>query len=209
MAYGENKESQPQNVGFDDFRGFNSVSDMYTEWRDVHVNPEVALSPDRSEYIKQLPFSKDDVHAVRGGEQQAIADITPKYMEDLDQRWMEYGVKFLDKMAKSDKPFFLYYGTRGCHFDNYPNAKYAGSSPARTSYGDCMVEMNDVFANLYKALEKNGQLDNTLIVFTSDNGPEAEVPPHGRTPFRGAKGSTGRRRSRTDFRLLERHDPTA
>ena len=50
--------------------------------------------------------------------------------------------------------------------------------------------MNDVFANLYKALEKNGQLDNTLIVFTSDNGPEAEVPPHGRTPFRGAKGST-------------------
>lgn len=112
MAYGENKESQPQNVGFDDFRGFNSVSDMYTEWRDVHVNPEVALSPDRSEYIKQLPFSKDDVHAVRGGEQQAIADITPKYMEDPDQRWMEYGVKFLDKMAKSDKPFFLYYGTR-------------------------------------------------------------------------------------------------
>ncbi|WP_157906112.1 sulfatase-like hydrolase/transferase, partial [Escherichia coli] len=112
------------------------------------------------------------------------------YMEDLDQRWMEYGVKFLDKMAKSDKPFFLYYGTRGCHFDNYPNAKYAGSSPARTSYGDCMVEMNDIFANLYKALEKNGQLDNTLIVFTSDNGPEAEVPPHGRTPFRGAKGST-------------------
>ncbi len=53
-----------------------------------------------------------------------------------------------------------------------------------------MVEMNDIFANLYKALEKNGQLDNTLIVFTSDNGPEAEVPPHGRTPFRGAKGST-------------------
>ncbi|HDN1068803.1 TPA: sulfatase-like hydrolase/transferase [Escherichia coli] len=74
---GENKESQPQNVGFDDFRGFNSVSDMYTEWRDVHVNPEVALSPARSEYIQKLPFSKDDVHAVRGGEQEAIADITP------------------------------------------------------------------------------------------------------------------------------------
>ncbi|WP_407221890.1 sulfatase-like hydrolase/transferase [Escherichia coli] len=47
--------------------------------------------------------------------------------------------------------------------------------------------MNDIFAKMYKALEKNGQLDNTLIVFTSDNGPEAEVPPHGRTPFRGAK----------------------
>ncbi|MGU9778456.1 sulfatase-like hydrolase/transferase [Salmonella enterica] len=187
---GENTGSQPQNVGFDDFRGFNSVSDMYTEWRDPNVNPEVALSPSRLQYIKNLPFDKNDVHAVRGGKQEAIADITPKYMEDLDQRWMKYGVDFINKMAKNDKPFFLYYGTRGCHFDNYPNAYYAGRSPARTSYSDCIVEMNDVFANLYKALETSGQLDNTLIVFTSDNGPEAEVPPHGRTPFRGAKGST-------------------
>ena len=187
---GENEASLPQNVGFDDFRGFCSVSDMYTEWRDPSFNPEVALSPDRYEYIKNLPFSKDDVHAVRGGKLEPIADITPEYMKNLDQRWLEYGVEFLNKMAKSDKPFFLYYGTRGCHFDNYPNDKYAGRSPARTSYSDCMVEMNDIFATLYKTLEDTGQLENTLIIFTSDNGPEAEVPPHGRTAFRGGKGST-------------------
>ncbi|UQZ90195.1 arylsulfatase [Deltaproteobacteria bacterium Smac51] len=187
---GENEGSLPQNVGFDDFRGFCSVSDMYTEWRDPNFNPEVALSPDRYEYIKNLPFSKDDVHAVRGGKLEPIADITPEYMKNLDQRWMEYGVEFLNKMADSDKPFFLYYGTRGCHFDNYPNEKYAGRSLARTSYSDCMVEMNDIFATLYKTLEDTGQLENTLIIFTSDNGPEAEVPPHGRTAFRGGKGST-------------------
>ena len=187
---GENEGSQPQNVGFDDFRGFNSVSDMYTEWRDPAFNPEVALSPDRTEYIRNLPFSKGDVHAVRGGKQETIADITPKYMEDLDQRWMQYGVEFLKKMAKSDKPFFLYYGTRGAHFDNYPNDRYKGRSLARTSYSDTMVEINDIFAALYKTLEETGQLENTLIIFTSDNGPEAEIPPHGRTAFRGAKGST-------------------
>lgn len=187
---GENEESLPQNVGFDDFRGFCSVSDMYTEWRDPHFNPEVALSPDRYEYIKNLPFSKGDVHAVRGGKLETIADITPKYMEDLDQRWMQYGVDFLKKMAKSDKPFFLYYGTRGAHFDNYPNERYAGRSPARTVYSDTMVEINDIFATLVKTLEETGQLENTFIIFTSDNGPEAEVPPHGRTAFRGAKGST-------------------
>ncbi|HFZ8995803.1 TPA: sulfatase-like hydrolase/transferase [Citrobacter freundii] len=187
---GENKESQPQNVGFDDFRGFLSVSDMYTEWRDAHYNPEVALSPSRYKFFNKLPFNKDDVHAVRGGEIQSIAEITPKYMEDLDQRWMHYGVDFIHKMKDSSKPFFLYYGTRGCHFDNYPNAHYAGRSPARTSYSDCMVEMNDVFKNLYQALADSGQLDNTMILFTSDNGPEQEVPPYGRTPFRGGKGST-------------------
>lgn len=187
---GENTGSQPQNVGFDDFRGFLSVSDMYTEWRDANVNPEVALSPSRYHYIKNLPFSKDDVHAVRGGKIQSIAEITPKYMEDLDQRWMQYGVDFIRQMKDNSKPFFLYYGTRGCHFDNYPNSHYAGRSPARTSYSDCILEMNDVFKNLYQSLADTGQLENTLILFTSDNGPEQEVPPYGRTPFRGGKGST-------------------
>ena len=187
---GENEESLPQNVGFDDFRGFCSVSDMYTEWRDPHFNPEVALSPDRYKYIQDLPFNKGDVHAVRGGKMETIADITPKYMEDLDQRWMQYGVDFLKKMAKSDKPFFLYYGTRGAHFDNYPNERYAGRSAARTVYSDTMVEINDVFAKLHKTLEETGQLENTFIIFTSDNGPEQEVPPYGRTAFRGGKGST-------------------
>jgi len=184
---GENEASLPQNVGFDDFRGFCSVSDMYTEWRGPNFNPEVALSPDRYEYIKNLSFS---VHAVRGGKLEPIADITPECMKNLDQCWMEYGVEFLKKMADSDKPFFLYYGTRGCHFDNYPNEEYAGRSLARTSYSDCMVEMNDIFATLYQTLENTGQLENTLIVFTSDNGLEAEVPPHSRTAFRGSKGST-------------------
>jgi arylsulfatase len=187
---GENEGSQPQNVGFDDFRGFLSVSDMYTEWRDPDFNPEVALGPTRYEYIDKLPFSKDDVHAAKGGKIEKVDEITVDYIKDLDQRWADYGVEFIKKMADSDKPFFLYYGTRGCHFDNYPNEYYQGRSPARTVYSDCIVEMNDVFAKLYKALEETGQLENTFIFFTSDNGPEAEVPPYGRTWFRGAKGST-------------------
>ena len=53
-----------------------------------------------------------------------------------------------------------------------------------------MVEMDDVLARLVKSLEDSGQLDNTMIVLSSDNGPECEVPPHGRTPFRGCKGSS-------------------
>lgn len=187
---GENEGSQPQNVGFDDFRGFLSVSDMYTEWRDPNFNPEVALSPSRTQFMENVPFNKNDVHAVKGGPIQNVAEITVEYIKDLDQRWAEYGERFIRAQENNSKPFFLYYNTRGCHFDNYPNAYYAGRSPSRTVYGDCMVEMNDIFARLYKALEDSGQAENTLIIFTSDNGPEAEVPPFGRTWFRGAKGST-------------------
>lgn len=187
---GENTGSQPQNAGFDDFRGFLSVSDMYTEWRDPHFNPEIALSPSRTKFMEVLPFSKDDVHAVKGGKIEKIGEITVDYMKDLDQKWAAYGEQFIRKSVSNPKPFFLYYGTRGCHFDNYPNETYEGRSAARTVYSDCLVEMNDIFARLYKTLEETGQLENTLIIFTSDNGPEAEIPPYGRTPFRGAKGST-------------------
>ena len=42
---GENQGSLPQNVGYDDYHGFLGVSDMYTEWRDIYFNPEVALGP--------------------------------------------------------------------------------------------------------------------------------------------------------------------
>ena len=73
---GENEGSQPQNVGFDDFRGFLSVSDMYTEWRDPHYNPEVALSPTRTAFLEEVPFNKYDVHAVKGGKVENVGLIT-------------------------------------------------------------------------------------------------------------------------------------
>ncbi|MDR5739999.1 sulfatase-like hydrolase/transferase [Caballeronia sp. LZ016] len=187
---GENTGSQPQNVGFDDFRGFLSVSDMYTEWRDPAYNPEVALSPERYNYILNLPFNKSDVHAVRGGQIENLYEITTDNIKDLDQKWSAYVVDFLNRQKDATKPFFLYYGPRACHFDNYPNDFYRGRSASHTNYGDCMVEVNDLFKRLVSTLESNGQLDNTIIFFASDNGPEAEVPPHGQTMFRGAKGST-------------------
>lgn len=187
---GENEGSQPQNVGFDDFRGFLSVSDMYTEWRDVYYNPEMALNPARFALMEKLGFNHNDVHCVKGGQCQAVAPIDLESIKDLDQNWAAYAEKFIAAQAGAKKPFFLYYGTRGCHFDNYPNDAYAGKSRAHTPYSDCIVEMDDIFGRLMKALEDSGQLENTIVFFTSDNGPEGEVSPYGRTPFRGYKGTT-------------------
>ncbi|MEI5997466.1 sulfatase-like hydrolase/transferase [Paraburkholderia bengalensis] len=187
---GENEGSQPQNVGFDDFRGFLSVSDMYTEWRDPQFNPEIALSPDRYRYILNLPFNKSDVHAVKGGKIESLYEINTETIKDLDQKWLDYTVGFLNRQKQAEKPFFLYYAPRACHFDNYPNSYYLGRSASRTTYGDCIVEVNDIFKKLIDTLEANGELDNTVVFFASDNGPEEEVQPAGRTLFRGGKGST-------------------
>jgi arylsulfatase A-like enzyme len=189
---GENKASLPQNVGYDDYRGFLGVSDMYTEWRDVYFNPEIVLSPERFAMIENQEFSKSDVHCAAQNPEKCedVKLIDLDYIKELDQVWMKYSVDFIKRMKDSKQPFFLYHATRGCHFDNYPNDEWAGRSAARTGFGDCMVEMDDVLDQLVKVLSDTGQIENTLIFLTSDNGPECEIPPHGRSPFRGCKGSS-------------------
>ena len=188
---GENEGSMPQNVGYDDYYGFLSVSDMYTEWRDEYFNPEIALSPERFAMMEKCDFNHHNVHCVKGKKDPTnVYEINLTTIKDLDQDWADYSEKFIRKMEDSKKPWFLYHATRACHFDNYPNDEYAGKSPARTVYSDGMVEIDDILGRLVKALEETGQLENTLIFFTSDNGPEGEIPPHGRSPFRGHKGSS-------------------
>ena len=190
---GENKGSLPQNNGYDDYVGFLGVSDMYTEWRDIYFNPEVALSPSRFKMMEDDNFSHYEVHCASADKDKCengrLIDLT--YIKDLDEHWLEVSLGFLDRMKGSKQPFFLYHATRGCHFDNYPSDKWAGKSTARTVYGDCMVEMDDIFGKLVEKLQEIGELDNTLILFLGgDNGPECEIPPFGHTPFRGCKGSS-------------------
>jgi len=189
---GENQGSLPQNVGYDDYVGFLGVSDMYTEWRDVYFNPEVALSPERFKMLEADNFDHYEVHCTPADktscENGKLIDLV--YIKDLDQHWLDTSLAFLDKMKGSKQPFYLYHAARGCHFDNYPSDQWAGKSMSRTTYGDCMVQMDYVLGKLVDKLQEIGELDNTLIFFTSDNGPECEIPPHGRSPFRGCKGSS-------------------
>src|SRR5262245_20476810 len=189
---GENQGSLPQNVGYDAYVGFLGVSDMYTEWRDEYFNPEVALSPERFAMMEKDPFDHNEVRCTPKDKTtcENLRVIDLDYIKDLDKHWMDFSVDFIKRSKGSKQPFFLYHATRGCHFDNYPSDEWAGKSRARTVFSDCMVHMDYVLSELVKALDETGELENTLIILTSDNGPECEIPPHGRTPFRGCKGST-------------------
>lgn len=188
---GENRESQPQHVGFDDFYGFLSVSDMYTEWRDPSFFPEVVYSPERTEWVKNIPFNKCFVHASRGGELEEVEEVTIPVLSLLDDKWCRYSEAFIERMAAGDQPWFLYHCTRGAHFDNYPHPDFLGRSPAKHPYKDALVELDAICGRLVEALARTGQLESTLVVITSDNGPEMETwPDSAFTPFRCAKGST-------------------
>jgi arylsulfatase len=188
---GENVESQPQNVGFDDFYGFLSVSDMYTEWRDPYFFPEIVYSDARTEWVENIAFNKCFVHATRGGEVENVEEVTIPVLSLLDDKWCEYSEDFIERMAGDERPWFLYHCTRGAHFDNYPHPDFLGRSPAKHPYKDALIELDDICGRLIHALEHTGQLESTMVVISSDNGPEMETwPDSAFTPFRCAKGST-------------------
>lgn len=227
---GENVPNLPANVGYDDYYGFLSVSDMYTEWRDQYYNPEVVRDEVRTTYMDNNRFSHYLIHDTPQKGCEALAEITlpweaktaneenrkriangeppvsnrgnannctpPKSnwekvsIADLDKLWAEYSDKFIRGMEGKNQPWFLYHATRGCHFDNYPQVGDRRVSYARTLYSDCTVEMDEILGVLVRALRESGQAESTLVFFSSDNGPEDEIPPHGHTPFRGGKGDT-------------------
>jgi len=188
---GENVESQPQHVGFDDFYGFLSVSDMYTEWRDPHFFPEMVYSEARTEWVKNMPFNRCFVHATRGGEPRDVEEVTIPTLSRLDDMWAGYSEAFLRRMAGESRPWLLYHCTRGAHFDNYPLERFLGASPAKHPYKDTLLELDEIVGRLWRTLEETGQADRTLIFLSSDNGPHMETwPDAAYTPFRCAKGST-------------------
>ena len=188
---GENEASQPHNVGFDDFYGFLSVSDMYTEWRDPHFFPEIVYSEARTEWVKNMPFNKCFVHAKKGGKTTNVEEVTIPVLSLLDEKWCAYSEQFIREKAKGDQPWLLYHCTRGAHFDNYPHEKFLGKSPAKHPYKDTMLELDAIMGRLIQTLRETNQLEDTLIFVSSDNGPHMETwPDSAFTPFRCAKGST-------------------
>jgi arylsulfatase len=113
----------------------------------------------------------------------------------LDEKWATYSQEFIRRMSEPEAgqrpPWFLYHCTRGAHFDNYPHERFLGSSPAKHPYKDTIIELDDIVGRLVAELEATGQMDDTLIFLSSDNGPEMETwPDAAYSPFRSAKGST-------------------
>ncbi len=188
---GESRSALPQNLGFDDFYGFSGVPEYFTGWRDPSINPELALSPERYQAFAERESAQRGIHCrasdTEACERTEVIDIDQ--VKTLDEDYASRAEDFIRTGAEGDTPWFLMQNTRGCHFFNYPSDKWAGRSPARTVYSDCIVEMDDIFGRLMKAVEDSGQADNTIVVVTSDNGPECEVPPAGHTAFRGCKGT--------------------
>ncbi len=114
-------------------------------------------------------------------------------METFDDVLVKSSCEFMDKAKKEGKPFFLWHNTTRMHVFTYLPPKYQAEMNSKTNYNveeAGMAQMDDSVGALLKHLDDIGEADNTIVVFTTDNGAEVFTwPDGGMTPFKATKGT--------------------
>ena len=167
---GDQPDTRPWARGFDESCGLMYSNDM---WEFHPGNPE-----HWGKYPLQF-WEKDRV---------SIKRVTKEHQPMLTTWYTEHAVDFIKR--NKDKPFFLYVPHSMPHVPLFCSEKYKGKSGVGL-YGDVMMEVDWSVGQITKALKDNGVEDNTLVFFSSDNGPWVSYGNHaGKTPFREAKGTS-------------------
>jgi arylsulfatase A-like enzyme len=178
---GDRDEMLPTNHGFDEFFG-----NLY------HLNAEE--EPENPDYPKDPAFRKQFgprgvLHSYADGKIEDTGPLTTKRMETVDDEFTDAAIAWMDKSAKSGKPFFCYYNSTRMHVFTHLKASSAG----KTGLGieaDGMVEHDAHVGQLLKKLDDLGVANNTIVVYTSDNGAEVmSWPDGGSTPYHGEKAT--------------------
>ena len=115
--------------------------------------------------------------------------MTKKRMETIDEEITSAALGWMEKQAKADKPFFLWYNSTAMHFRTHLAAKNRGKS-GQDDYSDRMVTHDEQIGEILDKLDELGIADNTIVMYSTDNGPENDTWPDGaNTPFHGQKDS--------------------
>ncbi|WP_254560229.1 sulfatase family protein [Dyadobacter diqingensis] len=159
---------------------------IFGKWHLGHHRQFLPLQNGFDEYYG-IPYSNDmqGVVYLRGNDVDSIK-VNQKY---TTKTYTDEAVKFIDK--NKDKPFFLYVTHNMPHVPLYASPAFEGKSK-RGLYGDVIEEIDWSVGEVVKALKKNGLEENTLVVFTSDNGPWLIFDIEGGSagPLRQGKGTT-------------------
>jgi len=114
-------------------------------------------------------------------------------METFDDVLVKSSSAFMDKAKKAGKPFFVWHNTTRMHVFTYIPPKYQAMMNAKDNYGleeAGVAQMDDSVGALLKHVEDIGEADNTIVIFTTDNGAEVFTwPDGGMTPFKATKGT--------------------
>jgi len=183
---GDHDEHLPTNHGFDEFFG-----NLY------HLNAEE--EPEGYFYPKDPEFKKKFgprgvIHSYANADgTQRIEDTGPlniKRMPTIDEEFLGAAKKFIDTSAKANKPFFVWFNSTRMHVFTHLKPESLGKT-GKGMHADGMVEHDGMVGELLKQLDDLGIADNTIVLYTTDNGAEIALWPDGAmTPFRSEKGTT-------------------
>jgi arylsulfatase len=122
--------------------------------------------------------------------------LTRKRMETFDQEVTDATLNYLDRVGKSGKPFFVWYNTTAIHINSHPQDKYVKQAVAEGRAEEDvvrakMLEHDEQVGSLLKKLDELGVANNTIVIYSTDNGNELMLwPDAGYAPFRGEKGTS-------------------
>jgi arylsulfatase A-like enzyme len=188
---GEMEGTHPHQVGYDEYLGILSVASEMTQALDVRLYPDLLNKPERVKALRKLVLPQMTA-GNKGQPGKVVKEIeSTEDMAQLDQKFADFSDDFIRRSVKREQPFYLIHSFSRLHNDNYPAAGYAGRSPAAFPYKDAVVEVDDIVGRIMNTLKETGQLENTFVFFTSDNGANEDVwPDSGHQPWRGGKGTT-------------------
>lgn len=114
-------------------------------------------------------------------------------MQTFDDVLVKSSIDFIDKAKADDKPFFVWHNTTRMHVFTFLPPKYQAMMNSKSNYNveeAGMAQLDDSVGQLLKHLEEIGEAENTIVIFTTDNGAEVFTwPDGGMTPFRATKGT--------------------
>ena len=178
---GDKDEFLPTNHGFDEFFG-----NLY------HLNAEE--EPENEDYPQSPEFKKKFgprgvIKATRGRHHRGHRALTKKRMETIDEEVLAAATDFLTRAKQADKPFFCWFNTTRMH--NFTHVKKENQGKTGLGfYADGMAEHDALVGKLLDTVDKLGLTENTIVVYTTDNGPMVCLyPDSGTTPFRGEKNT--------------------
>ncbi len=122
--------------------------------------------------------------------------LTRKRMETFDGEVLDQALNFLDRNGKGDQPFFCWFNTTAIHVWSHPQGKYVQKAVDEGRAEEDvvrakMIEHDEQVGALLRKLDDLGVADNTIVIYTTDNGNELLFwPDGGYAPFRGEKGTT-------------------
>jgi arylsulfatase A-like enzyme len=192
---GDRNEFLPTVHGFDEFFGnlYHLNAEEEPELPDYPKDPAFFARFGPRGVLHCLATDKDDATTdPRWGRvgKQIIKDtgpLTKKRMETVDEEITSRAIDWMEKQAKANKPFFLWYNSTAMHFRTHLADKNRGKS-GQDDYSDRMVTHDEQIGEILNKLDQLGIADNTIVMYSTDNGPENDTWPDGaNSPYRAQK----------------------